>query len=211
MSEKTSAPAAIILAGGQGKRMGGKRKAFLEIDGQPIIHRLLAVCRPLFSEIIISCREADAYRFRGVTTVTDRIQTRSSLTGIHAGLSAMRAAEAFVVACDTPFLKPELVRLLIEKSVPNMITVPRLENGKYQPLCAVYPKSCTQEIETRLKNDQLRIAHLFTTFPTQEIDEQELRKVDPGLDSFVNLNTPEDLQQAEKRTQIPGLYKPCGQ
>ncbi|MBU1611206.1 MAG: molybdenum cofactor guanylyltransferase, partial [Proteobacteria bacterium] len=144
--------AGVILAGGRGERMGGLAKAFLEVGGGRAIDRLLTVYQRLFDEIVVAVRDREGFEDFGVTVAVDQVAIRSSLTGIHAGLWASKAPFVFVAPCDMPFLQPGLVQsLLAEVDGEADVVIPLKENGRVEPLCAVYSKSCLPHIKKQLE------------------------------------------------------------
>jgi molybdopterin-guanine dinucleotide biosynthesis protein A len=186
----------IILAGGLNSRFKGRNKAFIEIDGVRILDRIYSVFKSLFSEIIIVTNHPLRYLQWDAKIVTDIFQERSSLTGIHAGLFYATAPYAFVTACDTPFLIPETIKAILDELDPRFdVIIPETADG-LEPLSAVYSKRCLPPIENQLKRRQFRIQHFFRKLPLKKISEVRLRQTDPSLRSFLNINTPEDLQQA---------------
>lgn len=192
--------ACTILAGGLGTRMGRARKAFLEVDGQRIIDRLLSVCRPLFDEVIISCREREGFEFDGVKLAPDNFDARSSLTGIQAGLIACEAAHTFVTACDAPFLQGGLVEILLQEADPDVdVIVPIKADGYMEPLCAIYSKRCLPHIEAQLRARDYKVINFFDKVRVKRVPGEKLRKGDPDLLSFLNVNTPEELEAARRR------------
>lgn len=198
--------AGIILAGGLGTRMGHVKKAFMEIGGRCILDRLLATYRPIFPEIVISARESADYARYGYTVAEDRFEARSSLTGIHAGLYSMRATHGFFSACDAPFLQPGLVERLLAEVVPEVdVVIPLKEDGYYEPLCAVYSKRCLEHIETQLESGNFRIIGFFDKVVVKEVPVSRLREGDPDQVSFFNVNSPDDLKQAERLARELGL------
>ena len=210
---KTHAPcAAVVLSGGLNTRMGGQNKAFLEVGGQQILDRLLDVLQALFEEILLVTRQPELYRGRGLKVVTDIFAIRSSLTGIHAGLANADADHAFMVACDTPFLKGALVKLLLDELEPRTDLVIPAARGRYQPLCAIYSKRCIEPIEQMLRTGDLKIINLFSKITMKKIPLQRLRKADAQLRSFFNVNSPEELRQTEKmlRMAFKGRLSPPG-
>lgn len=189
--------ACTILAGGLGTRMGHVRKAFLEVNGKRIIDRLLDTCRPLFDEIIISCREQDGFNFPGVTIAEDNYDARSSLTGIQAGLAACSASHTFVTACDVPFLQKGLVEILLTEAEPDAdVIIPLKNDGYMEPLCAIYSKRCLPHIEAQLAAGDYKIINFFSKIRAKQVPEGLLRKGDPELHSFMNVNTPGELGKA---------------
>lgn len=198
--------AGIILAGGLGTRMGHVKKAFLEVGGRTVLDRLLAVYRPLFSEIVISAREGADFASYGLPVAEDRFEARSSLTGIHAGLDAMTATHGFFAACDAPFLQPGLVeRLLSEVSPDADVVIPMKEDGYREPLCAVYSKRCQPFIEAQLGRGDFKIIQFFEHVVVKEVPIARLQPGDPDQVSFFNVNSPDDLRQAERMATEMGL------
>jgi molybdopterin-guanine dinucleotide biosynthesis protein A len=192
ISEKCSG---VILAGGMSKRFNGRDKAMIEIHGKRNLDQIHAVYSEFFSEIILVTNTPQAYLDWNMLTVTDLFPVRSSLTGIHAGLFYASRPFVFVSACDAPFLKPELIRLLVSQARPGADAVmPETAKG-LEPLCAVYSRSCLNTIETHIRQDKLKIQWVFHKSRINRISEARLRKVDPDLISFVNINTPEDLMR----------------
>lgn len=190
--------AGIILAGGLGTRMGHTKKAFMEIGGEILLDRLLAVYRLHFSEIIIAAREAEDFAAFDLPVAVDRFEARSSLTGIHAGLDEMSATHGFFAACDTPFLQSGLVaRLLAEVTQSDDVVIPLKEDGYREPLCAVYSKRCLPYIQAQLERGDYKIINFFEHVQVKEVPVSMLRQGDPDLLSFFNVNRPDDLAAAE--------------
>ncbi|SKA73425.1 molybdopterin-guanine dinucleotide biosynthesis protein A [Paucidesulfovibrio gracilis DSM 16080] len=192
--------AGVILAGGQGKRMGGTRKALLQVGGVSLLERLLDVYRQIFGEIVIAAREIEPYAAFGERVVLDKMEARSSLTGIHAGLAAIRADHAFFTACDVPFLHPGLVRELLAHVRPDSdVVLPRKQDGYHEPLCAVYSRRCLPHIAAQLERKEYKIISFFPKVRVHDVPVARLQRHDPGLLSFRNLNTPEELELARQR------------
>jgi molybdopterin-guanine dinucleotide biosynthesis protein A len=190
--------AGIILSGGLNTRMGGENKAFLSVGGDTIINRLYTLFTRLFDEILLVTNEPLDYLDWDMMIVTDVFPIRSSLTGIHAGLMHASTPHVFVTACDTPFLKEALIRILLDELEPEWdVIMPVTENGN-QPLCAIYSKRCVKLIERQLENEDLKILNFFSKAKVKTITEPQIRSVDPHLTSFFNINAPEDLAASEK-------------
>lgn len=187
---------AVILSGGLNSRMGGNNKAFLEIGGMLIIDRILKTLEQIFTDIILVTRQPDLYEKRNINVVEDIYDVRSSLTGIHAGLVNAANKHAFFVACDTPFLKPELVNAILGSlETGTDIVVPIIEDH-YEPLCAIYSKRCIPFIENQLKTKKLKIIKLFDNVKVKTLSKKYLSESDPELISFFNVNTPQALEKS---------------
>jgi molybdopterin-guanine dinucleotide biosynthesis protein A len=188
----------IILAGGRNSRLNGRNKAFIQIGGKPIFERLYALYLELFEEIIVVSNDPIEYLKWDVQIVSDLFSDRSSLTGLHAGLFTLQNPFAFICACDTPFLKIELVKIILAQiDQHSQVVVPKTSAGFYEPLCAVYAKTCVGPIEAQLTQKEFKISNLFNYVRTKTIAPEILKSSDPELISFFNVNTPEDLNIAE--------------
>jgi len=186
----------VILSGGLNSRMGGNNKAFLNIGGTLILDRILNTLEQTFSDIILVTRQPELYEKWNIRIVEDIFDVRSSLTGIHAGLVNSSHDHAFFVACDTPFLKNELVKTLLNNIEPDIdIVVPVIEDH-YEPLCAVYSKRCIPFIEKQLQTSKLKIIKLFDNVKVKTLPKEILIKADPELISFFNVNTPHALEKS---------------
>ncbi|NDV20910.1 NTP transferase domain-containing protein [Pseudodesulfovibrio sp. JC047] len=191
--------AGIILAGGLGTRMGYVKKAFMEINGTTVLDRLLSVYESVFDEILIAARDREDFRHIDLPVARDRFEARSSLTGIHAGLAEMRAEYGFFAACDAPFVQAGLVERLCTEVTPDVdVVIPLKEDGYREPLCAVYSKRCLPHIEAQLNRENFRIIDFFDQVTVREVPVARLRDGDPDQVSFFNVNSPDDLRQAER-------------
>lgn len=184
---------AVILAGGRNTRMQGRNKAFLTINGRTILERLIDTLSAVFQEILLVTRQPELYTAYPVTVVEDIFKARSSLTGIHAGLAHAETRYAFVVPCDAPLLKQDLVMLLLSELEPGVDAVVPMIQGYYEPLSAIYSTRCIGPIETQLNRSDFKITRFYQEIRLKTVEEGRLRTVDPELHSFLNINTPEAL------------------
>jgi len=188
----------VILAGGRNSRFAGKNKALIRIGGKRILDRIYEVLSILFDKIMLVTNDPLQYMEWDFEMVTDIFPIRSSLTGIHAGLFYITTPYAFFVACDVPFLKKELVETLLSGIEPNIdIVTPETSKG-YEPLCSIYSRQCLKPIERHIENNSFKIQQIFQTVRVKKISENILRTVDPNLSSFLNINTPDDLNGAKQ-------------
>jgi len=206
----------VILAGGLNMRFGGKNKALAEIGGRTILERSLSAFGDLFPETMVVANTPLAFLSCSSLIVSDIISLRTPLAGIHAALNYAKTQYIFVAACDTPFLSTALIETLLERiDTKSDVIVPETEKG-LQPLCAVYAKTCLPFIEKQLRDASasatqdgdnppqrnlsqgLKILNFFDHVRVKKIPEALLRRADPDLLSFFNVNTPEDFSQAER-------------
>ena len=191
----------VILAGGLSTRFDGKNKALLRIQGKTILQYIYEVYEALFDEIILVTNNPLDYLGWDLEIVTDIFSTRSSMTGIHTGLFYARHPHVFVTACDTPFIKQQLVETVLDGIGGNAEwIIPKTAMG-LEPMCAVYSKQCLQNMETCLRHEKFKIQKCLRKVPTKIISEKKLLEKDPELISFFNINTPDDLSRAERLVQ----------
>ena len=192
----------VILAGGMNTRFSGQDKAFLSVGGKLIIDHLYSIFNVLFEDIILVTNNPHKYLGWDINIVTDLFPVRSSLTGIHAGLFYTLNPFAFFAACDTPFLKRELVETIVNSIEQGVdVVIPETPAG-LEPLCAVYSKECLKPVEQHIIHKKLKVQQLFQKRCVKKIPEKILREKDPDLMSFFNINTPEDLDKANKMMEI---------
>ncbi len=188
----------VILAGGLNKRFSGRNKAFINFGNRRVIDNIYDVFKSVFDEIILVTNQPMAYHEWDINIVTDIYPHRSSLTGIHAGLFYARTPFIFVTACDTPFLKKEMVETVVSQIEPGTaVVIPETADGTEQ-LCAVYSKSCLSLMERQIKEEKFQIKKMFRKIRVKKIPETLLRQVDSELMSFFNINTAEDYLKAKQ-------------
>ena len=184
----------IVLSGGENKRMG-RDKAFLTIAGMPIIEHVLRALRKSVERIIIVTNSPEAYDSYEVTVVTDTNDKRGPLTGIYSGLLRSQDEYNAIVACDMPFLNPQLLTYMAGLAGDYDVVLPRI--GAFaEPLHAVYRRSLLPVIEKQIAMDLRRIQDLFTGLRVRYVTENEIDRFDPLRRSFINLNTPEEYKEA---------------
>jgi len=199
----------LILAGGKSSRMG-QDKAWLMLDGRPLVMRVIARVLPLVDEVIVSTNQPDAFDawLPNLTlpacTVSDRYRGAGPLAGLHAGLLAARCDLVLALATDMPFVNPALISYLaqlatgadVDAVVPQ---VPSPETGQIglEPLHAIYRKRCLPAIEGCLEADQRRVVSFLDRVRVRVVSPKEIRPYDPLFRSFANVNTPQDWSDAQ--------------
>ncbi len=209
---------AIILCGGKSTRMG-RDKAALPFGPECMLQRIVRLLGDVIAVDRIVVVAALDQRLPelppGVLVARDQRPERGPLEGLAAGWRAMPryVDAAYATSCDVPLLVPEFVRRMIAlldappppDSLPGGggegtsrsydIAVPR-DGDHHHPLAAVYRRSVLEHIQRLLGADRLRPRFLFDELCTREVPVDDLRSVDPRLDTLKNLNTLEDYQSA---------------
>lgn len=200
---------AVILAGGESRRMGSD-KSLLPWHGGRFIEHIHRQLDELFDEVVIVTNSPSLYTQIPCRKVPDIYYKQGSLAGIHSGLCHARNERIFVVACDMPFLSEEVIRALCIYDRQAEVVIPRGEQG-LEPLHACYAKSCLPAIEAVLDAGKKRIVGFFPQVAVAEMAPAEVRKIDPEGLSFRNINTPEEYfalrDQALNVTETHGMEK----
>lgn len=185
-----SVVSAAVMAGGKSRRMG-RDKAWIEFEGRPLIARVIEVLREVADEVLVVANDA-RFAELGVRVVPDRFPEGGALGGIATGVGAAQHELVLVAACDMPFTSAAVWRLLVERAEGSDAVVPRIA-GEYETLHALYTKGCLPAMERALASGKMRVISFFDDVAVHEVGEADLRRVDPGLRSFINVNTPEEL------------------
>ena len=195
MSESFSV---IILAGGFGRRLG-RDKATTEAGGRPLLHWSALAAAQVTNDIVVARRPDQQFPpLSGVEwrEIVDHRHDRGPLAGLEAALPEIEHDLAVAVACDMPFLKPDLLRAVAEACSHVAIAMPRID-GVAQPLLAAYRPSIVPQATGLLDEDDGRIRALLPLVEHRILDIEELRVHDPELESFTNVNQQEDLNAVE--------------
>ena len=189
---------AVILAGGQSRRMG-RDKAFLSLRGRRLIDivldRMAGVCDELL--VVAQDVQAGAYLDLPAGLVEDEYRGIGVLGGLHAGLKAAMHEVCLVVGCDMPFLNTTLLQAFIEWSVGYDVVLMR-DGHLVEPLHAVYRRTCLPAIEASIERGERRVVSFFPSVRVRYVDVAVVKAIDPTLRSFWNVNTPQDWERVRK-------------
>jgi len=185
----------VIQAGGRSTRMGGRPKALIELGGCRIIERVLAALTAVVDDVLLVTNTPELYAFLKLPMVADVYPDRGSLGGIYSGLKAASGEAAFTVACDMPFLNPDVVRLVVARASQGDVVIPRVGH-QLETLHAAYAKACLPHIEERLLAGQLKIVEFFERVRVVEIAEADVARFRDPRVAFMNVNTPDELERA---------------
>jgi len=187
----------VILAGGKSRRMG-EDKRFLMLGEVTLLDRTVSVMTGQFSEVlIIIAQDSAPLSISGCAVHRDLIADSGSLGGLYTGLAKATSERIFVVACDMPFLNPDMIRWFVGRDMAADIVMAKLPNG-LQPLHAVYGKRALPILERMAVARELKIQHVATnpSLRTTFVSPDEWGHRDVLAQSFQNVNTPADLDAA---------------
>jgi molybdopterin-guanine dinucleotide biosynthesis protein A len=185
-----------VLAGGEGRRLGGRDKALVDFGGRTLLEITVERLAELTPDIVVACGQGPRPGWPRIAArmEVDRISARGPLAGLDAGLRSIANDRAVVVACDMPFLDPPLLRYIAGRLEGHDAAVPMLD-GRYHPLHAAYSKRCLRHVEDLLLAGG-SARDLLAAVDTVVVAEDEVRALDPAGLSCFNLNSPEDLAMA---------------
>lgn len=196
----------VVQAGGLSSRMGCD-KARMLFCGEPLIERVLGRLAQVAGELVVTTSRPSelAYleerAFGGLVprVVADLEGPAGAMRGIASSLAAARLPLAAIVACDMPFVSPELIGALSDRVKEGSldVCVPREERG-IEPLCAVWRcDACAPVAQELLACDRQRIRCLINRVQAGYMDEPQIVKAAGSTLCFENVNTPEEFAAAE--------------
>ena len=181
----------IVLAGGQGRRMGGVDKGLKPLRGKPMVEWVLARLAPQVDEIVINANQnIEVYRKFKHRVVSDEISGFAGpLAGLHAGLKAASNQLVVTVPCDSPFLPEDLVHRLEKHLKDNQLAVAKTGDQPH-PVFALVRKTVLPSLEAFLAGGGRKIDAWYAALQVVEV------AFDDEADAFRNINTLEELGRA---------------
>jgi molybdopterin-guanine dinucleotide biosynthesis protein A len=186
--------AAVVLAGGRSSRMG-RPKALLPFGGETLIERILRRLRPLVIESVVVAAPGQELPSLQGRIVRDRTPHLGPVAGLAAGLAAISAPRAFVTSCDAPFLDPALIGWMLSEAEGWDVLVPEWE-GRLHPLHAVYAAPLGRRYQELLDVGGRRPIELYPAVRVRVVHPEEVKRFDPRGRTFLNLNSPEEYEDA---------------
>ncbi len=197
----------VLLAGGRGARMGYD-KALLNFRRRPLlpslVERLESVCE---GGVLVVRRPGqplpDLPDHAGVRVVDDLIPDQAALGGLYTGLALAPTPWIFLAACDMPLLDPGLIAWMRDLPVEADVLLPLAER-RPQPTHAIYGHRCLGAIKRSLLSGELGMGSWRGSVKVHRITERDWRLEHLSGHSFVNVNTPDDLIDAEAMSTADG-------
>ncbi len=188
---------AIILAGGESKRMG-QDKATMMFDGEPLLHRAIRQLNPLFEQILISVRKP----IKGciLPQLCDDTEAKAPIVGVHRALQEVKTNWVFVLAVDMPFVSTDLIIGLASLRAKQQAIVP-IVSAHLQPLCAYYAKSCAALMQAHIDAEQRSLRRLIGCLERSIVPQGVWEAFDPDALHFLDIDCLNDLEQAKKHLQ----------
>lgn len=186
----------VILAGGKSRRYG-KNKALVEIDGIPLIERVIGVMKSIFSHLLIITNTPHEYAHLDIPMQEDHIKGLGPLGGIYSGLISIPNEYGFFVACDMPSLNRELILHMVDVRENFDVVVPEASSG-LETLHALYSKQCLSPINELIDAGEYQVFRFFSKVSVHYVDEPTIRRFDPQLRSFFNINRPQESRRLNR-------------
>lgn len=182
----------IVLAGGQGRRMGGVDKGLQLLSGKPMIEHVIARLAPQVDEIVINANQnLEAYAQFGHQVVSDQVGGFAGpLAGLHAGLQAAQQPLVVTAPCDSPFLPPDLVARLSSALGANDLAVAKTGTQAH-PVFALVHRGLLDHLAAYLAGGGRKIDAWYASLKVVEVS------FDDEAEAFSNINTREELKAHE--------------
>lgn len=186
---------AVILVGGKSLRMG-QDKAFLPVEGVPVIERIIQTLQGCFRQLLLVGDRPERFVQYHLPVVPDSYPG-SSLGGLHTGLQHAETDRVFVTSCDIPFPNPDLIQSICTDTEPYDAVIPATQGG-LEPLFALYRKSCLPAMQAALEAGNFRITALLQQLQIKTIAPEQLRQIDTTGRSLLNINTPDEYEACKE-------------
>ncbi|WP_322906445.1 molybdenum cofactor guanylyltransferase [Paenibacillus campi] len=219
--------AAILLAGGQSRRMG-RDKALLDIGGKPVIQRVADTLLQCTPHVCLAASDQHSYDFLHLPVAADDYPGLGPLAGLYAGMKHIDATWYILAACDMPFASASLIRLMMktatmfgdsnveEGQIPLAQAAFPSYEGRIHPLYALYHRTVLPSLQTALEQRQLKVMdwleqHNQVEIPLEQLLKEEQDEHERSYDltpwCLYNMNDPEAYEMARRLyilKQMPG-------
>lgn len=190
---------ALVLAGGKSRRMNGNNKAFLKYKSSTFIENIINELED-FNKIYISVDNIEKYKSLDYELIEDEFKEIGPIGGIYSALNIIKEDYVFVIACDMPKIKKNLINVLI-KNIDNndRCIVFKDDEGRIYPLGGIYSKKALPIIKEMIYNRDYKLQNLV-----KKLDGKILSISDCNLDDelFINVNNPEEYKNLNELSLV---------
>ncbi|MFW6117300.1 MAG: molybdenum cofactor guanylyltransferase [Thermoproteota archaeon] len=194
---------AIILAGGSSNRFGQDKALVKFLDKPLITHVINRVCGMVEEVLIVASSQEQAEKLSKVTSkipsLVDSYDLHGPLAGALTGFEEARGKYSLLIPCDTPLISKVVIQHLFRACEGRDAAVPRWPNGYIEPLQSIYrTKPALKSAISALKEGRRDIRSMIEGMSqVRYISTNALRRLNPQLSTFLNVNTTQDLKMAE--------------
>ena len=185
---------AVILAGGEARRMAGNDKGLIVLNDKPMIAHILTKLEPQVYQIIINAnRNLDDYGQYGYPVISDDLTGFCGpLAGVAAALAHCKTDYLLSLPCDSPFIPNDLANRLAIPFADSSVDIAVAHNGeRMQPVFCLFKTKLKDSLQAYLDAGERKIDRWFKQHHFVEVDFSDTPN------AFMNINTPEELGQAE--------------
>jgi molybdopterin-guanine dinucleotide biosynthesis protein A len=185
----------------------GQDKALLSFCGKPLIERMLKRLGGLADEVCITSNQPAVLKYLGLPVFMDIFPGKGALGGLYTALAVAANPEVIVVGCDMPFVNARLLSVECEllAATQSDAVIPISSYG-FEPLHAVYrQEKCLAAVKSALEDGQMRMSAWFSKVQVYHMPPEEASVYDLDLHSFINVNTPVELHNAETLARKIGM------
>ncbi len=195
----------VVVAGGQSRRMGqDKRRLRLwGATGPTLLEHTVVILARICSEVVVVLNDPAEWPDLPARAVGDIFPDGGALGGIYSGLVASYTEHALVVASDLPLLNLKLLRWMSAQPRDYDVLAPRL-GGKarnklgVESMHAIYSRPCLDPMRRQLEAGNPQVIGFFPEVRVRLVEPEMIAQLDPAGHAFLNVNTPEELEQVQK-------------
>ncbi len=173
----------IVIAGGKSSRMG-QDKATIKYKGIRLIDYAINILQKYTQNILISSNNHISNIKH--TVIPDKYKNIGPISGLYSCLKASKTELNIIIPCDVPDLNHRLYKILIENSKNVDAVIPRLPNGKLEPLIGCYKKAILPIIKNCINQNDYKLVNLLLKIKVKYIEIDD-------IEQFKNINTTNDL------------------
>ena len=184
----------VILAGGQGRRMGGVDKGLQAFRGKPMVQHVIERLAPQVDELLVNAnRNPEAYARFGYRVVADEVEGFAGpLAGFERGLAHAAGDVVVTAPCDSPFLPADLVRRLLHALETTGADLAVAKTGaQAHPVFSLMRRSVHRSLRDFLSAGERKIDRWYGGLAVAEV------AFDDEADSFLNINTLDELSRID--------------
>jgi molybdopterin-guanine dinucleotide biosynthesis protein A len=196
MSAAQTSFSVALVAGGKSSRMGTD-KGLVSLRGKPLFMYIIDQVTNLSDDIYVVSNNSGSYPAISYRILPDEIPGIGALGGILTALTGAQNELCLVLACDMPFINEPLIKRLLDGVEGRDVAIPQLAPEQLEPFRAIYRKTCLPAIEQAIKDGERRAVGFLPQVNVDVVSRSILEQLNPTLDTFFNINTPEDLAEME--------------
>ena len=188
----------VIQAGGQSSRMG-QDKGLVSFGPATLLEYILAQVSTIGQDLFIISNNLEAYTDFGYPVYPDVIPGIGALGGVYSALHYAKTDYILLLAVDMPFVNQDLAKYLISLASDYDVVIPKLSTKGYlEPFRAVYSRKCLVPIKQMIDKDERKVISFFDLVRVRMVEPEEVYPFDPEGKTFLNVNTPTELEKARK-------------